>query len=66
MASLDPDDFNAIVELVCPICRRGVARRHRPETNEWVHDEKTAVTFRHSICWATGLLTSRYNPENRT
>jgi hypothetical protein len=61
-------ELNEITLLVCPVCRRGVARRLRPETNEWVHDISGEspignAFYQHCICWASGLLTSQLAKE---
>lgn len=48
-------DFGDLVRTVCPTCARGVEVRYRPDSHEYVHDEKKGTSFMHSICWANGL-----------
>ena len=61
-------ELDEIVLLVCPVCRRGNVRRYRPETNEHVHDISGETPgghsfYQHTICWASGLLTSKFAKE---
>ena len=49
------EDFGELTRIVCPACRRGVEVRYRPETQEYVHDEKTGTSIKHFLCFANGL-----------
>ena len=56
---LSKEEFEEVCELVCPLCRTGATMRYREPTKEWVHDGNGM----HSICWASGLRTSRFAEE---
>lgn len=58
------DEFDEIVRLVCPHCRKGDASRFRADTKEHVHDTTDKSVTSHTICWATSLKTSRF-AENK-
>jgi hypothetical protein len=48
-------DFGELCRVICPLCDKGVEVRYRPETNEYVHDQRSKTTFSHSLCLANGL-----------
>lgn len=57
-------EYREAISAVCPHCRAGQVSRYRPETNEWVHDIAVTTTrggMSHTICWASGFRTSRFN-----
>lgn len=58
------EEYREAITATCPHCKAGVVSRYRPETNEWVHDASVVGTkggFQHTICWASGFRTSRFN-----
>ena len=60
-----PDEYNEICKLVCPHCAKNLEAKFRAATNEWIHDTAAGGFMSFSICWASGLRKSKYNPENR-
>lgn len=57
-------EYREAINATCPHCRGGVESRYRPETREWVHDSTISGTrggMQHTICWASGFRTSRFN-----
>ncbi len=48
-------DFDELCRTVCPLCAKGTEVRYRPETNEFVHDQRSLTSFAHSLCLANGL-----------
>ena len=62
-------DFEEIIELICPHCQDGNEARFRPDTKEFVHDKVAKLPgtfsshFTHTICWASRFRQSRFNPN---
>jgi hypothetical protein len=56
-------EFQEIVQLVCPYCRKGIESRQRHDNGEFVHDMTRQGVISHTICWATGLKNSKYAEE---
>lgn len=57
-------EYREAINATCPHCRAGVESRYRSDTKEWVHDSTVSGTrggFQHTICWASGFRTSRFN-----
>ena len=59
-------DFDEMCRLICPHCRAGHAPVQRMSTKEWVHNTAADIprgrTISTTICWATGVRGSRFDP----
>lgn len=68
---MTPDEYEELVALLCPHCRRGVPSQYHPHLNEvghnWVHPTQPAPddAIGYAICFASGLRTSRFNPTGK-
>lgn len=70
---INPDEFDELVKLICPHCRRGVPSQFHPIQNEvghnWVHPTQPrpddADMLGYAACWASGLRLSRFNPTDK-
>ena len=48
-------DFGELCRAICPRCAKGVEVRYRPDSGEYVHDERRSNSITHSLCLANGL-----------
>ena len=46
------DEFEAEIKKQCAYCARGAPVRYRPETREYVHDNRAGIGFSITICRA--------------
>jgi hypothetical protein len=70
MAEISAAEFTEMCQEICPLCKKGVSVHFREQTHEWQHNavtqpvgDKRAQVHSVSICWASGLRQSRFNPS---
>ena len=44
------EEFQSMIEDICPHCRSGIKVRQREDTKEWVHDLFRGTAVSHGIC----------------